>query len=111
MMISTAKPLKPGRKLRRRNARLQKAARVAPRPVDKLRPIVRCPTLKYNRRVRAGRGFSLAELKVFLINHSELKYLTRLMIMPDRKLVSPVNWLQLSASASITVAPIFPWAR
>jgi len=24
---------------------------------------VRCPTLKYNRRVRAGRGFSLAELK------------------------------------------------
>merc|ERR1711977_464820 len=53
----------PGRKLRRRNARLSKAAAVAPRPVDKLRPIVRCPTLKYNRRVRAGRGFSLAELK------------------------------------------------
>ncbi|KAL8916856.1 MAG: hypothetical protein Q9208_008313 [Pyrenodesmia sp. 3 TL-2023] len=53
----------PGRKSRRRNARLQKAAAVAPRPVDKLRPIVRCPTLKYNRRVRAGRGFSLAELK------------------------------------------------
>jgi large subunit ribosomal protein L13e len=24
---------------------------------------VRCPTLKYNRRVRAGRGFTLAELK------------------------------------------------
>ncbi|KAL8766641.1 MAG: hypothetical protein Q9209_006624 [Squamulea sp. 1 TL-2023] len=53
----------PGRKSRRRNARLNKAAAVAPRPVDKLRPIVRCPTLKYNRRVRAGRGFSLAELK------------------------------------------------
>ncbi|KFY85567.1 hypothetical protein V500_08301 [Pseudogymnoascus sp. VKM F-4518 (FW-2643)] len=53
----------PGRKLRRRNARLSKAAAVAPRPVDKLRPIVRCPTLKYNRRVRAGRGFSLEELK------------------------------------------------
>jgi len=31
--------------------------------VDKLRPVVRCPTIKYNRRVRAGRGFSLAELK------------------------------------------------
>ncbi len=57
---------KPGRKTRRRNARLQKAAAVAPRPVDKLRPVVRCPTLKYNRRVRAGRGFSLAELKVWL---------------------------------------------
>ncbi|KFY16017.1 hypothetical protein V492_01619 [Pseudogymnoascus sp. VKM F-4246] len=53
----------PGRKLRRRNARLSKAAAVAPRPVDKLRPIVRCPTVKYNRRVRAGRGFSLEELK------------------------------------------------
>jgi len=53
----------PGRKLRRRNARLAKAAKVAPRPIDLLRPIVRCPTIKYNRRVRAGRGFSLAELK------------------------------------------------
>jgi len=53
----------PGRKLRRRNARLAKTAAVAPRPIDKLRPIVRCPTIKYNRRVRAGRGFSLAELK------------------------------------------------
>jgi len=53
----------PGRKLRRRNARQEKAAKLAPRPVDKLRPVVRCPTVKYNRRVRAGRGFSLAELK------------------------------------------------
>ncbi|RDL41861.1 60S ribosomal protein L13 [Venustampulla echinocandica] len=53
----------PGRKLRRRNARLAKASAVAPRPVDKLRPIVRCPTIKYNRRVRAGRGFTIAELK------------------------------------------------
>ncbi|KAM5429767.1 60S ribosomal protein L13 [Microsporum canis] len=53
----------PGRKHRRREARLAKAAAVAPRPVDKLRPIVRCPTIKYNSRVRAGRGFSLQELK------------------------------------------------
>jgi len=53
----------PGRKLRRRQARLSKAASVAPRPVDKLRPIVRCPTIKYNRRVRPGRGFTLEELK------------------------------------------------
>jgi len=51
----------PGRKLRRRQARLSKVT--APRPVDKLRPIVRCPTIKYNRRVRAGRGFTLEELK------------------------------------------------
>ncbi|KAF7871892.1 hypothetical protein EAF04_003999 [Stromatinia cepivora] len=53
----------PGRKLRRRNARLAKTAAVAPRPIDLLRPVVRCPTIKYNRRVRAGRGFTLAELK------------------------------------------------
>jgi large subunit ribosomal protein L13e len=54
----------PGRKSRRRATRLSKAASVAPRPVDKLRPVVRCPTIKYNRRVRAGRGFTLLELKV-----------------------------------------------
>ncbi|KAI2617853.1 putative 60S ribosomal protein L13 [Hypoxylon sp. NC1633] len=53
----------PTKKIRRRSLRQAKAAAVAPRPVDKLRPIVRCPTLKYNRRVRAGRGFTLVELK------------------------------------------------
>ncbi|KAK4449635.1 60S ribosomal protein L13 [Podospora aff. communis PSN243] len=53
----------PGKKASRRIARRAKAAAVAPRPVDKLRPIVRCPTIKYNRRTRLGRGFSLAELK------------------------------------------------
>jgi large subunit ribosomal protein L13e len=53
----------PGKKIRRRTARQAKAAAVAPRPVDKLRPVVRCPTIRYNRRVRAGRGFTLAELK------------------------------------------------
>lgn len=52
-----------GKKFSRRQARLEKAAKVAPRPVDSLRPIVRCPTIKYNRRVRAGRGFTLAEVK------------------------------------------------
>jgi len=53
----------PGKKLSRRLARREKAAAVAPRPIDKLRPIVRCPTIKYNRRVRLGRGFTLTELK------------------------------------------------
>ncbi|KAK4619617.1 60S ribosomal protein L13 [Fulvia fulva] len=53
----------PGRKQRRRSARHEKAAKLAPRPVDRLRPVVRCPTIKYNRRVRAGRGFTLVELK------------------------------------------------
>ncbi|SPO07512.1 related to ribosomal protein L13B [Cephalotrichum gorgonifer] len=53
----------PGAKVRRREARRAKVAAVAPRPVDKLRPIVRCPTIKHNRRARAGRGFTLEELK------------------------------------------------
>ncbi|GJN71864.1 60S ribosomal protein L13 [Purpureocillium lilacinum] len=52
-----------GKKASRRTARQVKAAALAPRPVDKLRPIVRCPTIKYNRKVRAGRGFTFAELK------------------------------------------------
>ena len=53
-----------GRKSRRRANRLSKAASVAPRPTDRLRPVVRCPTNKYNRKARAGRGFTLMELKV-----------------------------------------------
>jgi large subunit ribosomal protein L13e len=53
----------PGKKVTRRLARRSKAAAVAPRPVDKLRPVVRCPTIKYNRRTRLGRGFTLDELK------------------------------------------------
>lgn len=83
----------PGRKLRRRNARLTKAAAVAPRPVDKLRPIVRCPTIKYNRRVRAGRGFSLAELKV---RRASLKLVLchKLIVCCNRLLASPRDTLQ-----------------
>ncbi|CCC69699.1 hypothetical protein NCAS_0D01180 [Naumovozyma castellii] len=52
-----------GKKVSRRNARAAKAAKIAPRPLDLLRPVVRAPTIKYNRKVRAGRGFSLAEVK------------------------------------------------
>lgn len=52
-----------GKKASRRDHRLTKAAKIAPRPIDTLRPVVRCPTIKYNRKVRAGRGFTLAELK------------------------------------------------
>merc|ERR1711964_655792 len=53
----------PARKDRRRKTRAKKAARVAPRPVKSLRPVVRCPTYKYNIKDRAGRGFTLEELK------------------------------------------------
>merc|ERR1712096_418514 len=52
-----------GRKHRRRQARQEKAAKVAPRPVKALKPVVRCPTQRYNTKVRLGRGFTLDELK------------------------------------------------
>merc|ERR1711973_50251 len=54
----------PGRKKRRRVARQKRALAIAPRPVaGDLRPVVRCPTFKYNTKVRMGRGFTLEELK------------------------------------------------
>ena len=53
----------PARKERRRKMRAKKAAAVAPRPMKSLRPVVRCPTFRYNVKSRVGRGFSLEELK------------------------------------------------
>jgi len=53
----------PGRKLRRRNARKAKAAALGVRPLSLLRPAVRGQTVRYNRKLREGRGFTLAELK------------------------------------------------
>ncbi len=54
----------PARKTRRRIARQKKAVKIFPRPTaGPLRPIVHGQTLKYNMKVRAGRGFSLEELK------------------------------------------------
>nr|DAD36464.1 TPA_asm: hypothetical protein HUJ06_007105 [Nelumbo nucifera] len=55
----------PARKTRRRIDRQKKAVKIFPRPTaGPLRPIVHGQTLKYNMKVRAGRGFSLEELKV-----------------------------------------------
>ena len=54
---------KAGKKKSRRLARAAKAAAIAPRPLQKLRPAVHCPTQRYSAKVRLGRGFSLAELK------------------------------------------------
>ena len=42
---------------------VQLSFKVAPRPVKTLRPVIRCPTLKYNVKQRLGRGFTLEELK------------------------------------------------
>ena len=47
------------RKKRRLNARRTKAAANAPRPLDNLKPAVRCQTIRYNHRLRMGRGKNL----------------------------------------------------
>ena len=61
---STRRFNQPARKDRRRKARAAKAAAIFPRPTSgPLRPVVRGQTVKYNLRRRAGRGFTLAELK------------------------------------------------
>src|SRR5687768_1537012 len=52
------------RKLKRSRVRKEKAAKIAPRPAaGLLRPAVHCPTQRYNAKIRAGRGFTLEELK------------------------------------------------
>ncbi|PWN52580.1 ribosomal protein L13e [Violaceomyces palustris] len=54
----------PGAKKRRRTAREAKAAKLGLRPVQPLRPAVRCPTLKYNTKIREGKGFTIEEIKL-----------------------------------------------
>jgi len=63
----------PGRKLRRRRARQEKATSLGVRPVTLLRPAVRGQTVRYNRKLREGRGFTLAELKEAGIGRKEAK--------------------------------------
>lgn len=53
----------PAQKIRRHQNRISKAARVFPRPTEKLRPIVSQTTRRYAGKVRYGRGFTLVELK------------------------------------------------
>lgn len=49
-------------------ARQKKAVKIFPRPTaGPLRPVVHCQTLKYNMKVRAGKGFSLEELAVIYL--------------------------------------------
>lgn len=62
------------RKQRRRAARQTKAAAMAPRPTSGLlRPIVHPPTIKYNYKMRQGRGFTLDELKEAGVNRKEAR--------------------------------------
>jgi len=52
----------PAAKLRRYKRRQAKAAKLFPRPIQKLRPVVASQTRRYAGKVRYGRGFSLLEL-------------------------------------------------
>ena len=53
----------PARKHRRAITRQDKAVRIFPRPLEKLRPVVHSCTKKYNSKLRYGRGFTLQEIK------------------------------------------------
>jgi len=106
----------PARKLKRRLRRKEKAAKLFPRPTEQLRPLIRCPTLRYNTKLRLGRGFSLEELKLAKIDPVQAKsigiaidwrrknrsletqrsnvqrlqlYKSKVVVFPKRKLVKP----------------------
>eukprot|EP01056_Protomagalhaensia_sp_Gyna25_P000439 Protomagalhaensia_sp_Gyna_25__438@NODE_1206_length_2068_cov_1654_042385_g960_i0_p2_GENE_NODE_1206_length_2068_cov_1654_042385_g960_i0NODE_1206_length_2068_cov_1654_042385_g960_i0_p2_ORF_typecomplete_len177_score37_15Ribosomal_L13e/PF01294_18/2_9e41_NODE_1206_length_2068_cov_1654_042385_g960_i013581888 len=53
----------PIKRRARAQRRREKIAKNGMTPIDRLRPIVHCCSQKYNFKVRAGRGFSLEELK------------------------------------------------
>lgn len=62
------------RKEKRRAVRKAKAAAVAPRPAGGLlRPIVHGQTKRYNAKVRAGRGFTVEELKAAGVSRTMAK--------------------------------------
>jgi len=54
----------PAKKAKRRLKRQKKAARLFPRPTENLLPLIRCPSIRYNTKMRLGRGFTLDELKL-----------------------------------------------
>ena len=64
----------PARKHKRRLARQAKAAAIAPRPTaGLLRPVVHPSGVKYNYKLRQGRGFTFQELKEAGINRKEAR--------------------------------------
>jgi len=85
-----------GKKKARREARAAKAAKMAPRPSSgPLRPMVHGQTAKYNIKVKAGRGFTLTELKAAGISH---KVAPTVGIAVDRR---RVNKCQESVDANV----------
>ncbi|OBS76535.1 hypothetical protein A6R68_17010, partial [Neotoma lepida] len=79
----------PARKIYRRKARQAKARSIAPRPAPSpIRPIVKCPTMRYHTKVRAGRGFSLEELRVAGI-HKKVARTIGISVDPRKKPSAP----------------------
>lgn len=76
------------RKKSRRLARAKKAAALAPAPLQKLRPIVHCPTQKYSAKTRLGRGFTFEELKTVGLNP---KYARSIGIAVDHRRANKSN--------------------
>jgi len=61
----------PGKKHSRRLHRQAKAVKAGLRPTELLRPAVRCPTQRYNMKLRAGRGFTKQELAAAGVRRKE----------------------------------------
>jgi len=53
----------PGKARRRKLLRNRKAASVFPRPLETLKPVVHPPSIRWNMKVRLGKGFTTEELK------------------------------------------------
>ncbi|CAO2609588.1 60S ribosomal protein L13 [Lemmus lemmus] len=95
-----------------------KARRIAPRPASgPIRPIVRCPTVRYHTKVRAGRGFSLEELRVAGIHKKVARtigiseYRSKLILFPrkpsaPKKGDSSAEELKLATQLTGPVMPI-----
>lgn len=109
-------------------ARQKKAVKIFPRPTEgPLRPIVHGQTLKYNMKVRAGRGFSLEEMKVYwsflvaITVHYLMTALRKWKILFKsayiyiyissnlRLLAFPRSWLPLLELQLTTAARTDPW--
>lgn len=58
-------PMRKRRRARKRKARI---ANKHPMPCELLRSMVHCPSIRYNSKIRVGRGFTLRELKAAGLN-------------------------------------------
>merc|ERR1712094_88408 len=107
----------PARKKSRRTARDKKAAAIAPRPVSGcVRPVVHGPTVKYNSKVRIGRGFSLAvdhrrrnrSVQGKAANVQRLKeYRAQLVVFPRKENKGKKGWKDDADAAETDVAETY----